>query len=115
MSCVLELLGAVRMSREAYERFAECARELLASFDCAEYLEGRGEAVVHRFGPSCGAEEEVVALLARFKDRDGLDAVEWFGESGRGRYYVGRGRWCRVEAVIPPPPPEDSPQWREEG
>jgi hypothetical protein len=105
------------MSREAYERFVTCAGEFLRCFDCVEYVEGKGEVAFHRFGSDLYddlVDDEVVALLARFKDRDGLDSADWYGEDplDRGRYYIRRGRWCRVRVVMPPPPPEESPEWR---
>ncbi|MGB9886456.1 MAG: hypothetical protein ACPLRW_05590 [Moorellales bacterium] len=114
-----ELAGNVRMSRDAYLMFLGSTVES-GERPCsvAEYLDGidydEPLVTIYRCGSRDDADDAVVGLLAECKDYGGMDVVEWrseaLGESGR--CYVDRGKWCFVRAVVPPPPPDGSPEWR---
>lgn len=56
--------------------------------------------------------DEIMELLAKHKDVEGIDWVEYAGEDpgDLGRYYIDVGRWCYVPATFPPPP-EDPDGW----
>lgn len=120
MSCNSELYGTVRMSWEAYIEFSNstvvCNDEELP---IGEYLDNldyeEPQVIVYRNGFPGDADDQVVALLAKYKDYEGLDTVDWQSEvPGKGgRYYVDRGRWCYVRTIIPPPPPPDSTEWQQ--
>lgn len=115
------LTGYVQMTNSAYEKFvhekltsafhSECpVSEYLDILDYDHntqvlYIEGEGKMY---------ADEELIALLARYKDLPGVDEVHYSGEESgdEGVYYIDIGRWCYLEAEIPPAPSSDSDKWR---
>lgn len=113
MSYYSSIAGRVRMSKEAFKKFSNEAvtssdgtkTPVEKYLDMLEYEENSQVVILERSGYGY-YDEQVVELLARYKDLPGIDMVEYTGEEGSdfGRYYVDIGRWCYVAAEPPPPP-----------
>lgn len=114
------LSGSVSMSQKAYEKFIQEKLKGADNLPVTDYLE------ILEYSPSAQSlwlegsgkmyhDEELVALLAKHKDLLGIDEIDYSGEesSDMGRYYIDMGKWCYVEAEIPPVPSSDDRRWKE--
>lgn len=114
--------GRIRMSEEAFEKLKESRLEfglitmsytvpVIYFLDDFDY--GDGELYIYCSGKLNFA-SKLATLLASLKDVDSVDYLKYYGEveGDFGRYYVKRGQYCYVPAVIPEAPPVDSPQWK---
>ncbi|SMB96786.1 hypothetical protein SAMN00808754_1650 [Thermanaeromonas toyohensis ToBE] len=123
MGCSYTLSGKIKMSRWACEVLKESTIGFpddpipVVEYVKIEYLDGQGQVYLFRQGTECWDEwldEELVALIARLKDRPGIDFLDCKGKDLEdfGRFYIDCGRWCYVGAEIPPVPPGDDPRWQ---
>lgn len=127
MPCRCKLEGLIELSRNAYLKLAEhlTTQETDNRWERYNYDDEFGSLHVYRElecdqrdDSTCAAVEQIVTLLARYKDHDDLSELNWEEEETgdwfcyeSGRYYIGCGRWCYVPDTMPSPPPPDSPEW----
>ncbi len=119
MSYYSSISGRVQMTKKAFERFSNetvtssggTKIPLKTYLDILDYEENSRIVILERSGYGY-YDEQVVELLAKYKDLPGIDMVEYSGEDGSdfGRYYIDVGRWCYV-AAEPPPPPKIKEAW----
>lgn len=108
MSYYSSISGQIKMTREAFEKFAKekvdgiPVKEYLNTLD---YVENAQTLILEREGTGY-SDDELALLLAKYKDLPGTDMVEYSGEEygDIGRFYIEQGRYCFVIAEPPPSP-----------